>query len=424
VLHNHLAWSAQPTSAECETEPGRHRSAQAKETEVTQGGREQITLDGWQTDPQLRWAFQHIAEIFPTTPFQRRSGPLATLAAEPTDLSAIPVLHPFTGAHMTFDSIMASTDTDGWIVSRGGRVHGEAYPLGMPPETRHLLMSVSKSLIGVVTGILSDRGSLDPDEPVTRYVCELGRSGYAGATVRHLLDMRSGIRFSEDYLDPNAEVRLLEQAIGWAPRRHDDLPDTLYDYLLTLQQQREHGSTYEYRSCESDVLGWVCESAAGAPMADLLSELVWGPIGAQYDGDLAVDRVGTGMFDGGISATLRDLVRFGSVLLDDGASLRGAQVLSPSWVKQTLDGAPDSADVFATSADAAWMPGGMYRNQFWFPSPRRDIMVCLGIHGQMIYVNRTAGVVAAKLSSWPTPQDVDKLFSTLAAFDAASFHLA
>lgn len=391
---------------------------------MTQGGHEHITLEGWQTAPQLRWSFQHIGEIFPTVPIQRRSGPIAGLAAEPIDLGAIPVRHPFTGAHMTLDGVMASTDTDGWIVSRRGRVHGEAYPRAMSPETRHLLMSVSKSFIGVVTGILSDRGSLHPDEPVTRYVSELGRSGYAGATVRHLLDMRSGIRFSEDYLDPNAEVRLLEQAIGWAPRRRDDLPDTLYDYLLTLVQQREHGSAYEYRSCESDVLGWVCEAAAGAPMADLLSELVWGPIGAEYDADLAVDRVGTGMFDGGISATLRDLVRFGSVLLDDGVSLTGAQVLSPSWVKQTLNGAPDSADVFAASADAVWMPGGMYRNQFWFPSRRRDIMVCLGIHGQLIYINRAAGVVAAKLSSWPTPQDVDKLFSTLAAFDAVSFHLA
>ena len=64
------------------------------------------------------------------------------------------------------------------------------------------------------------------------------------------------------------------------------------------------------------------------------------------------------------------------------------------------------------------MPGGMYRNQFWFPHPDRPVLLCLGIHGQMIYVNRTAGTVAVKLSSWPTPQDSWKLYSTLAAFDA------
>ena len=71
------------------------------------------------------------------------------------------------------------------------------------------------------------------------------------------------------------------------------------------------------------------------------------------------------------------------------------------------------------------MPGGMYRNQMWFPSARRDVLLALGIHGQMIYVNRSAGVVAAKVSSWATPQDPAKLLGTIAAFDAvaASFEV-
>ncbi len=70
------------------------------------------------------------------------------------------------------------------------------------------------------------------------------------------------------------------------------------------------------------------------------------------------------------------------------------------------------------------MPGGMYRNQFWLPYPDRDVLVCLGIHGQMVYVNPLTGVVAAKLSSWPEPQHAWKLFATLRAFDAVSVHLA
>ena len=87
----------------------------------------------------------------------------------------------------------------------------------------------------------------------------LANSGYAGATVRNLLDMRSGIKFSEDYLDPLAEVRLIEQAIGWAPRTVPDLPATMYDFLVTLQKKSPHGGPFEYRSCETDVLGWICE---------------------------------------------------------------------------------------------------------------------------------------------------------------------
>jgi CubicO group peptidase (beta-lactamase class C family) len=300
----------------------------------------------------------------------------------------------------------------------------ESYPHAMAPGTRHLLMSVSKSIVGVVAGRLCDQGDLDPGKDVTAYVPELAASGYSGATVRDVLDMRSGIRFSEDYLDPDAEVRLLEQAVGWAPRRTPGIPSTLYDYLATLEAKREHGTGFEYRSCETDVLGWVCERAAGSRMAPLVTELVWQPIGAEFAADLAVDSAGNGMFDGGISAALRDLVRFGSVFLADGVALSGERVLSPAWIEQTLTGAPDSAEVFALGSDAPWMPGGMYRNQVWFPTARRDVLLCLGIHGQMIYVNRTAGVVAAKVSSWPTAQDGAKLLATIAAFDAASHALA
>ena len=162
----------------------------------------------------------------------------------------------------------------------------------------------------------------------TTYVPALAHSGYAGATVRHLLDMRSGIAFSEDYLDPMAEVRLIEQAIGWAPRTVPDLPSTMYDFLLTLRQGSPHGGPFQYRSCETDVLGWICEAASGVRMPELMSELLWSKLGAQNDATIGVDSVGTGMFDGGINACLRDLARFGSLFLNGGTSLTGQQVVS------------------------------------------------------------------------------------------------
>ncbi len=378
-----------------------------------------FTLDGWQAEPQLHWSFQHISEIFPTARI-RRAEVASLLPADEVDLRQVPLAHPTTGAATTLGTVMAGTDTDGWIVTRNGRICQEAYLAGMRPETRHLLMSVSKSIIGVVAGRLVDDGLIDVELPVDHYVSALKGTGYAGATVRHLLDMRSGIKFSEEYLDPTAEVRLLEQAIGWAPRQSPGIPESLYSFLATLQRVRPHGGPFEYRSCETDVLGWVCEQAAGAPMARVLSDLVWQPMGAEFDADISVDREGAGMFDGGISAALRDLVKFGSIFLGDGVAFSGARIVSSAWVQDTLAGGPDSAAAFAASKDAVWMPGGMYRNQMWFPTARRDMLLCLGIHGQMIYVNRSAGVVAAKLSSWPTPQDASKLLATIAAFDAAS----
>jgi CubicO group peptidase (beta-lactamase class C family) len=290
----------------------------------------------------------------------------------------------------------------------------------MPAETRHLLMSVSKSLVGIVAGSLISAGELEPERLLTDYVPALGDSGYAGATVRHLLDMRSGVRFSEDYLNPDAEVRTLEEAIGWAPRRNPVGPRTMYDFLVTLEQKGPHGGPFEYRSGETDVLGWVCESAAGVRMPELMSRLLWSRLGCEDDAAIAVDSAGTGMFDGGICAALRDLACFGTMLVQRGTSLTGEQVVPASWIDDTLLGAPDSRDAFAASPTATLMPGGMYRNQFWLPYPDRRLLVCLGIHGQMIYVDCDTGLVAAKLSTWPDPQDPEKLFSTLRAFDAIS----
>ncbi|WP_223178817.1 serine hydrolase domain-containing protein [Paeniglutamicibacter gangotriensis] len=377
-----------------------------------------VGMMNWQRPENLRWSFQHLAEFLPTAAISRGQGPIAELPSADADLASL-VLPPVLAGEpaMTVGSVMDSTDTDGWMLMHRGTVLAESYTGEMSSGTNHLLMSVSKSLVGAVVGALSDAGVLDIDAPLTTYVPTLADTGYAGATVRNLLDMRSGIAFSEDYLDPRAEVRLLEEAIGWAPPAVAG-PTGMYPYLMTLRQKWDHGGVFEYRSCETDMLGWICEAAAGAPMPTLMSQLLWSKIGAEADAVIGVDQFGTGMFDGGINATLRDLARFGALFLGDGLSLTGERVLSAQWIAQTLAGAPDSREAFAASQGDNRMPGGMYRNQMWFPYPGNEVLLALGIHGQLIYINRPAQVIGVKLSSWPHPQDATKLFPTLRAFDA------
>lgn len=348
---------------------------------------------------------------------------MAWLPAATSTIDEVAVPLRYGHGHRNVGDIMAMTATDGWMFTHRGVVLREEYSDGMAAHSPHLLMSVSKSLVGSVAGSLAASGLLNVDSPAMAYVPALGASGYAGATVRHLLDMRSGIAFSEDYMDSDADVRVLEQAISWAPRRNPDVPGTLFDFLLSLKQKSPHGGPFEYRSCESDVLGWVCEAAAGVRMPALMSELLWSRLGAEFDANIGVDSVGTGMFDGGISVALRDLVRFGAMILREGTSLTGVQVLPPAWIADTFDGDTDSRHAFAASPRDNLMPGGMYRNQCWFPSADPDVLLCLGIHGQMLYVNRRAEVVAAKLSSWASPQDAARLFATLDAFDAVAREL-
>lgn len=384
----------------------------------------ELTLQNWQSAEQLHWTFQHIADFLPTAVISRGVGPVADLPAAPADLSSIPMYDSTNAKQTTVGEVMTSTATDGWIVTQRGKVLEEHYYSGMTPASSHILMSVSKSMVGMVAGALIGSGALDVDAPLAKYVPALEQSGYAGATLRNLLDMRSGIAFSEAYLDPMAEVRLLEQAIGWAPRTVPELPSTMYDFLLTLRQKSAHGGPFEYRSCETDVLGWICEAASGVRMPDLMSQLLWSKLGAQQDATIGVDSVGTGMFDGGINACLRDLVRFGSLFINGGTSLTGERVVPLSWIADTCAGGIDSRSAFGASPDDNRMPGGMYRNQCWFPGPGNTVLLCLGIHGQMIYVNRAANIVAAKLSSWPYPQDAAKLFPTIAAFNEIAAQLS
>lgn len=381
-----------------------------------------VTLANWQSDANVQWSFQHVDEIVPTTTIAASPAP-AALTAFPVPVGDVPVTLADEQT-VTAGWVMDSTDTDGWAVWRGGQLVAEHYPRGMQPGTRHLLMSVSKSLVGMTAGILAHRGVLDVHRTLETYIPALAGRGYGGATVRDLLDMRSGIRFSEEYLDPTAEVRVLEQVIGWAPRTIADLPTTMYDFLASLEAKGPHGGPFEYRSGETDMLGWVLEAAAGAPLPGMLSELLWQPMGAEFDAYIGVDSVGAGMYDGGVCATLRDLIRFGVLLLQDGVSAHGTPVIPPAWIADTWQGGPDSSEAFAASPSITLMPGGRYRNQCWFPDASGDVLLCLGIHGQMIYVNRVTGVVAAKLSSWAMPQDAWKLFSTLRSFSAISASLA
>lgn len=376
-------------------------------------------LDQWQESSHLRWSMQNIAAFLPVRSIPRGARQ-TTLGYAPVDLSGVQVAHPWEDHVATFTEVMAATHTDGWVVAKDGVIVAEEYPHTLSPTNVHLLMSVSKSLTVATAGALQGAGHLDPGQPVSSYVPALASSGYFGATVRHLMDMRTGVRFSEDYLDPAAEVRLLEQAIGWAPRHDDTVPGTLLDFLATLRQEREHGGRFDYKSCETDALGFVIEGATGRHAADVMSDYLWQPMGAELDAHVGIDSVGKGMFDGGVSASLRDLVRFGTLLLHDGYALDGTPVLPPWWIAETLAGDADSRAAFASAAEPTLMPGGMYRNGFWFPGPGSDVVLALGIHGQMIYINLPRRVVAAKLSTWPTPQDGAKLLWTIRAFDGAA----
>ena len=355
-------------------------------------------LANWQDPPHNRWAFQHVRELVPTARLERSPAPRPLPPGEPLDLGAVRV------GGQTVEEALASSFADGLLVLQDGAIRAERYLNGLTPSRPHLLMSVSKSLVATVAGILAGRGELDPDGSVVAVLPELEGTSWEGATVRHLLDMRTGTRFDETYANVDADVRRYEQIYLWRPRTTPGLPVDARDYMAGLSNSGPHGGPFDYRSILTDMLGWVLERVSGTRLPQLLERELWQPMGAEFDADVTVDGVGNAMADGGVCATLRDVARFGQLWLDRGV-VDGRQLVPEAWIRDTLQGGPDSRDAYAASSSADFFPGAFYRNKLWIVQPDVPVYAGLGINGQSVFVHEPARLVVARLSSWPAALD-------------------
>jgi CubicO group peptidase (beta-lactamase class C family) len=358
-----------------------------------------VTLANWQDPPFNRWAFQHLRELIPTARISRGDGPVRPLPRAERDLSGL--RYRSGERELTVGDMLAETYTDGFLVLHRGQVVAERYFNGMRPDTPHLVMSVSKSVVTTVAGILVSQGLLETAAPVERVVPELAGTSFEGSTVQDLLDMRAGTHFDENYADPEADVRTYERVYRWRPDGPEQRPVDALAYYATLHNDGEHGGPFRYRSILIDVLGWVLEKAGGDRLHELIARLVWQPMGAEFDAEITVDAHGNAMADGGVCATLRDLGRFG--LLFNGTPEARWAVVPPQWVADTIGGAPDGPEAFMAEQPPRRYPPGMhYRNCWWVAEPAVPFFYAWGINGQYVFVHQPSGVVVVKLSTLPT----------------------
>ena len=358
-----------------------------------------VTLENWQEAPFNRWGFLHVRELIPTANISRCGTPEYELPREERDLAGFEFEHE--GDRVTFSQMLEATFTDGVIIVHRGRVIYESYVEGMTPATTHLLMSVSKSLTATLAGVFVGQGKLDPGATVPQYVDELRGTSWEGCTVQHLLDMRSGTRFDEsDYDDLESDGRLFEEIMNWRPRMHPGLPDNFYDYIAGLENARDHGGPFEYRSILTEVLGWVLEKCGGGRFSELFSREIWSKIGAADDAEITVDARGFAITDGGICTTLRDLARFGLMHLQ-GGEIAGRRVLPEPWVQRLLSPNPELMEAFQRSGESHDYPDGFYHDKWWVIDANRGIYSGYGINGQQLLIHRPSDTVVVKLSTWP-----------------------
>ncbi len=390
-----------------------------------------VTLANWLSSPFNRWSYLHARELVPTVIVSRGDCFVEPLESDPVDLGGVTFEDPApgcSGQQMTIPEMLDATWTDGFMVMHHGKIVHEEYRNDLAPGTPHLLMSVSKSFTGTLAAVLAHEGMIDPNALVTHYLPELAASTYADASVRQVMDMTISVRFSEDYGDPHAEIWDFSRAMGLLPQGADNRgPSTQYEFLVSLEKETgpegvfPHGEVFGYKTINTDVLAWIIRRVTHRKLAEVLADRFWSRLGCEQHGHYIVDSIGTEFAGGGFNAVLRDLGRFGQMMLEDG-SFNNQQVVPKEVVDDIRKGGDRGA--FHRSLYSGSRPGYSYRNQWWVTHNEHDAYSAIGVYGQRIYIDPTAKVVIVKVSSFPEASNVPMDQRHAASFHAISKYLS
>ena len=357
------------------------------------------TSDDWLTPPHHRRGLHRVEQVVRCATISRGDAAVREFssAAEPLDWDTIAV-GSAQGGEISGDEYLRRSHTDGLIVLRGDEIVFERYVGEFAANTKHIVMSISKSFCGMLSGVLVAADDLDLGAQVRHYVPELDRTSFGAATVQQLLDMTAAPHYDMSYLDPAAEVHAGDRAAGWRPRLPGDVVGTR-TFLAGLRGEGRHGSDFQYCSGTTDVLSWVLERAGGSGYRELMAEHVWSRIGAEDDAFITIDDHGTPYACAGMGMRLRDLARFGRLILD-GGQRDGVSVIPESWIAETRRGGR-----FGTAAESDATDAGTYKNQWWIPGDPHGSFYGVGIFGQYLWLDSSADIVIAKFSADDSPVD-------------------
>ena len=365
-------------------------------TEVNDSRPPGINGETWQFGPHNRWAYTHIREILPTKDILNDSSfvqPIPGLKDAKKDLSI-----KFSGQTTRLSAVMRDQFIDGILVIKNGTAIAELYGGTLTPNHTHLMWSVSKTIAGLTAATVEADGLIDLNKTVSNYVPELSKSGWGENTLRELLDMRDSSNWVEDYDSPESTVRRQDCADGLltGPMCIDTDVIGNYKFLPTVGIDTTRQGKFIYKSGTTDVMAWVLEAATGKRYADLVSERLWKPLGAEQNAGITVDVSGFTLASGGMFTSLRDAARIGQLILNKGRVGR-TQVIPETWIN----------DLLTQQGDGKLLPLGgesvapYYRSFIWGIGDGKGTVLARGVHGQFIYISPSTGVVIAMYSSWP-----------------------
>ena len=371
----------------------------------------QVTFGNYRERPFNSWAFRNMGAPLNVVMIPREGQIADFNSAINTGITGQQYtdLH---GRELGFDKLFEANFADGVVVVSGDDIVHEAYFGEFGPHDQHIWFSMTKSLVSAAFGVLMAEREVDLQASPADYIPELKGSGFERVSIQQVLDHATAIDFKENYTDTNSDFfRHYAPALNmaWLPGAADAQPATtdiygVHDFLVKFikpDTSLEPGEAFDYNSSNADLLGWLLARLSGEPLQDFLQSRIWSKLGAEHDAYIAVDRAYMPVATGGMNTTLRDAARFG-VMIRDMGKFAGEQVIPASWVEAILDIDDTLRATMSANPKYSDDPWVAYHNMWWILDEEAGEFCAVGIHGQVIYINRQANTVMAWFSSQPT----------------------
>jgi CubicO group peptidase (beta-lactamase class C family) len=341
--------------------------------------------------PFLVGSQSHQDEIFPSRSVRRAAtpSPLGRAASEPA------LRYDFQGRSFAIDDYMARNPATGLLVARDDTILVERYQYARTDRDRFTSWSMAKTVTSMLVGIAIGEGRIrSVDDPAAAYVPALANTEYGRTSLRHLLQMSSGVRFVEEYTGTDDVSKLASDTFRQLGR------GGVASVTPYNERAAAAGTKFSYASVETEVLGLVLAAAVGRSVAEYLQDKLWQPIGAEADATWIIDRSGQEVTFCCFNAVLRDYARLGLLLAHDG-NWRGRQLVPTAWVRDATSVRTDQPHLRPRTAT----PFFGYGYQTWiFPEDRR-MFAFLGVRGQAIYVDPASRLVLVTTAVRKLPRD-------------------
>jgi len=372
---------------------------------------EQVTMENYRDHGMSRWSFRNVGAPLHVV-MVPREGEIHRLArAKDSKVND----HRFLdgqGKDVSFDALLEGNDADGVIVIKGDEVVHEQYFHDFDEHAQHIWFSMTKSLVSTAFGILVEQGKVDLQASPAAYIQELKGGGFERVTIQNVLDHATAISFKENYTDLQSDFfQYYAPALNlaWLPGAADAQPNDTkiygaHDFLsqfIQADSSLKPGRKFDYNSSNADLLGWLIARISGQNLQDFIQENIWSKLGAEHDAYLAVDRAYMPVATGGMNSTLRDAARFGLMIRDRG-QYRGQSIIPAAWVDKTLQVGPSLEKSFDANSKYAQEPWQAYHNMWWVLDAQAGEYCAVGVHGQVIYINRLTDTVMVWFSSQAT----------------------